>query len=563
MVVRVRLGELLIAEKIISEDQLLQAIAYQKKTGEKIGQALVSLGFITDQQFLNFFSQQLNIPFYDLKQYKINPDIASIIPESYARLYRAIILEKKDDGFLVGMSDPLDVVATNKLRQLLQKPVSFALVKEKELEHVFNLVYRRTQEISSYAQALSKEVGYEQLKAPTAATATSIQADAPVTKLLDSMFKDAVQMNASDIHIEPGQHDIRIRLRIDGMLHDQILKDPSIMPAIASRLKLSGGLDIAEKRLPQDGRFEMTALDKRFDIRLSTMPTPFGESIVMRLLKQTGGILSLEQTGMQGSILKRFREICHKPNGIVIVTGPTGSGKSTTLYAALNEINNPEIKMITIEDPIEYFLARSIQIQTNDQIGLTFANILRGILRHDPDVILVGEMRDKETAEIAMRTALTGRLVLTTLHTNDAASAIYRLIDLGVEGYIIAATTQAILAQRLVRLICPHCITDAPLDPQETIWLEKQGYQTQSITFKCGKGCSYCGNTGYHGRIAIFELLEFNTQMGEALRQNNPQLFYDEAKKSTKGFMLIDDAYRLAVEGKTTVSEMMRVINEA
>ena len=559
MIARVRLGEMLIAEKIIFDDQLSQAIAYQKKSGEKIGQALISLGLITEQNFLSFFAQQLHIPFFDLKKFQLQSNLAALIPESYARLYRVIALEKTGDGFLIGMVDPLDVVAVNKLRTLIPRTLSFALVKDKELDNVFNLLYRRTQEITDYAQALSKEVGHT---LPKQQSSTALSADAPVTKLLDSLFKDAVQMNASDIHIEPSAHTIRIRLRIDGMLHEQILQDSSIMPAIVSRLKLSAKLDIAEKRLPQDGRFEITTLDKRFDIRLSTMPTPLGESIVMRLLKQTGGILTLEETGMSGEILQRFRSICKKPNGIILVTGPTGSGKSTTLYATLNEINKSDIKMITIEDPIEYFLPRAVQIQTNDQIGLSFATVLRGILRHDPDVILVGEMRDTETTAIAMRTALTGRLVLSTLHTNDAASAIFRLVDLHCEGYIIASTVRAIVAQRLVRLICEHCSQTTPLSLQEKLWLSKQNFDTENHTFKRGVGCSYCGNTGYRGRTAVFELLEFNDTMGDALRKNDPQLFHALAQKNEIGKLLVDDAYRLATHGQTTVTEMMRVINE-
>jgi len=561
MVAQIRLGEMLIAQGIITNEQLQQAILHQKKSGEKIGQALISLGLITEKQFLEFFSKQLHIHFYDLKLYTVDPEIALQLSESAARLYRAIILKKQDSGFLIGMTDPLDVVATDKLRHLLNKPLSFALIKEKELERVFNLVYRHTKEITGFARALSEEINKDAGAIARASTVES-QNDAPVINLLNTLFSDASQMNASDIHIEPNENMIRIRLRVDGMLHEQVIREPSIMPAIVSRLKLMAGLNISEKRMPQDGRFGIEPQGQEYDVRLSTMPTTFGESVVMRLLPQTQGIVKLDCTGMSGEILKKMRELFRKPNGIILVTGPTGSGKSTTLYAAINEINRPEIKIITIEDPIEYFLPWAVQIQTNEKINLDFATILRGILRHDPDVILLGEMRDKETSSIAMRTALTGRLVLSTLHTNDALSSVYRLIDLGIEPYMIASTTQAILAQRLVRLICPHCIEDTTIDEREKVWLSKANLYDPKIQFKLGKGCSFCGNTGFHGRAAIFELLEFNELMSESLRKNDQDAFHKEAKKVLVGKLLIHDGYQLAAQGRTTISELLRVINE-
>ena len=558
MVTQVKLGEILVANRVISPEQLNQAIQHQKKSGEKIGKALISLGFLSEKQFLNFFSKQLNIPFYDLNLYQPDTELAQQLPESYARLYHAILLKKQDSGFLIGMVDPLDVVSIDKLRHFFNVPLSFALVKEQELEKILSLVYRHTKEITGLAQALSQEIHQDE----KITLKVEDQSNAPVVQLLNTLFEDAAQMNASDIHIEPNEKEIRIRLRIDGMLHEQIVKNPSIISAIVSRLKLMSGLNISEKRMPQDGRFEIEASGKKYDVRLSTMPAHFGESIVMRLLPQSQGLIRLDSTGMNGDILNRMRELFRKPNGIILVTGPTGSGKSTTLYAAINEINRPEIKIITIEDPIEYFLAWAVQIQANSKIGLDFSTILRGILRHDPDIILLGEMRDKETSSIAMRTALTGRLVLSTLHTNDSISSIYRLIDLGIEPYVIAASTQAILAQRLVRLICQHCIEDHQATEQEKIWLSKSNLDETPPSFKRGKGCSFCGHTGFHGRSAIFELLEFNEAMSEALRKNDQDTFHKQASKALKNRLLIHDAYQLVQKGSTTVSEMMRVLNE-
>lgn len=562
MVAQIRLGDMLLANHLISQQQLDKALAEQKETGAKLGQVLVSLGIISKQQFLDFLSQQLRIPFFDLSRYQIDPEIVSVLSEASAQLYRAIVLEKTEAGYLVGMSDPLDVVAMDKLRHLIKKPLTFALVNEEDLVRIYKLAYRHTEEIKGHAEALSKELQKDGSRSITTNLNTSLKSDAPVLKLLESLFEDATQMNASDIHIEPHTESVRIRLRIDGILHEQVLDETLIMPAITSRLKLSAGLNIAEKRLPQDGRFEISVSGRRYDVRLSTMPTPYGESIVMRLLKQSEGILNLEQTGMSGDILTRFRALCHRPHGIILVTGPTGSGKSTTLYAAMSEINRPEIQVITIEDPIEYFLSWAVQIQTNEVIGLTFATVLRGILRHDPDVILLGEMRDKETSDIAMRTALTGRLVLSTLHTNDTISTVYRLMDLKVENYIIASTIQGILAQRLLRAICSHCKVDYQLSEQEKSWLSKSRLDIQS-TFKHGKGCTHCSNTGYFGRVAAFELFEFTEEISEALRQNNQQVFHELSKKNMQGRLLIDDALRLVSEGQTTVTEVMRVISEA
>lgn len=557
-ITQARFGEWLIANKIINEDQLQQAIAHQKKTGEKIGHALISLKYLTEKQFVEFFAKFLNLPFFDLKLYNVDSELARQLPQSYARLYRAIILKKQENGLLIGMSDPLDVTAVDKLRDLLKRPLYFALVKEQDLERVFNLIYRPKDAISSFARTLSAEIN----KDVDVIATTDNPVDAPVIDLLNTVLRDAAQMNASDVHIEPSETAIRIRLRIDGILHEQIVTEPSIMLAIVSRLKLMSGLNISEKRFPQEGRFEAQLYGKKFDLRLSTMPTPFGESVVLRMLPQSRERAQLSDTGMSGDLLIRMRELFHKPNGIILVTGPTSSGKTTTLYAALNEINRTEIKIITIEDPIEYFLPWAIQIQTNEKIDLTFATILRSILRHDPDVILLGEMRDGETSSIAIRTALTGRLVLSTLHTNDTTSAVYRLMDLGVEPFMIAATTQAILAQRLVGIICQNCIESYTPNDHEKVWLSKSHLPYDNVKFQKGRGCSLCSQTGFHGRMAVFELLELNELMLEALRKNDQDSFHKHATEALSGKKLINDAYRLVANGTTTVSEMMRIINE-
>jgi MSHA biogenesis protein MshE len=370
-------------------------------------------------------------------------------------------------------------------------------------------------------------------------------------------------MKASDIHIEPDENVLRIRQRIDGILHEQVMKEKNIGAAVALRLKIMGGLEISEKRIPQDGRFNMRVKNRSIDVRLSTMPVQYGESVVMRLLDQTSGILDLGSLGMPDEILQRFRRVIHRPHGLILVTGPTGSGKTTTLYAALQELNTSDTKIITAEDPVEYRLPRINQVQVKQKIGLNFAEILRAALRQDPDVILVGEMRDQETAEIGLRAAMTGHMVLSTLHTNDAIHTADRLLDMGAEGFLIAAALQAIVAQRLVRRICDSCAEDHPLSDRETIWLESVlNIKTKGMSFKHGRGCRQCSNTGYRGRIGVYELLEPEKTMLDALRSNDSVRF-SEAVRNNKQFRPMRlNAFDYAKAGVTTVEEVMRITSE-
>ncbi len=458
---------------------------------------------------------------------------------------------------MVGLADPFDLNATDEVQRVLKKPVQFALVRENDLLRTLDLVYRRTQEISTYAEALDdtsdREVGLVQLDD------YSEEADAPVIKLLRSVFEDAVQVNASDIHIEPDVRMLRIRLRVDGILQEQIVKEFSIASAIVTRLKLMAGLNISEHRLPQDGRFNINIRQSVIDVRVSVMPTQHGESVVMRLLNQTGGVLSLENAGMSGAMLVTFRKLMSFPNGVLLVTGPTGSGKTTTLNGAICELNTPERKIITVEDPVEYRLERVTQVHVNHKVGLTFATVLRSALRQDPDVILVGEMRDQETASVAIRAALTGHLVLSTLHTNDAASSALRLIDMGVEGFLLASTLRGIVAQRLVRKVCPSCAEAYEPDAQERNWLAVSGYSPEQHSFKIGKGCATCNRSGYRGRIAVFELLELSYAMLEALRMNDTKQYVNLVNTHLKGRLLVDHAMSLVEKGLTTVKEVIRI----
>ena len=556
---KMRIGDLLIAHKVISQEQLNAALAEQKKSGRKLGRVLIENGFISEDQLLNFLAQQLKVPYIDLKRYNYKAEVIRLIPETHARRFRAIALEDKPEGLLIGMADPTDIFAYDELSRVLRRTLRLAVVKESELLSTVDRVYRRTEEISGLAQELEQEISAYTVDLGELAAAEGV-ADAPVVKLLQSMFEDAVQVNASDIHIEPDERELRIRFRLDGVLRIQTTADRRIAGALVSRLKLMAGLDISEKRLPQDGRFNIRARDKSIDIRMSTMPVQHGESVVMRLLNQFTGVLKLDHVGMPASMLKRFRELIHSPNGMVLVTGPTGSGKTTTLYGALSELNRPESKILTVEDPVEYRLHGINQVQVNPKIELTFARVLRSMLRQDPDIILVGEMRDQETAEIGLRAAMTGHLVLSTLHTNDAVSTALRLIDMGVAPYMVAASLRGIVSQRLVRRICESCSEPYELDPAMRAVLRSEvGDETaDGMKFKRGAGCSHCNGTGYQGRIGIFEFLEMDEHLIQAMHSGDPRKFPEAARKQPGYQNLRRSAIGLAAQGYTTMAQVMR-----
>ncbi|MDR3492183.1 MAG: ATPase, T2SS/T4P/T4SS family [Gammaproteobacteria bacterium] len=557
---KVYIGQMLLDKKIITQEQLDAAIEHQKATGLRLGQALIDLHLVKEDQLLKLLSEQLNVPFINLREYTLIPEVVNILPEFHARHFRALVLKKDKDGYLVGMVDPQDILAKDEISQLLKSPIHIALVKEDDLMQSIDLVYRRTAEISTFAEELSLELGKAQELNVTQLGENVSVADAPVIKMLKSIFEDAVQMGASDIHIEPDEHVLRIRQRIDGVLYEQIIKEKKIIQALTLRLKLIAGINITEKRIPQDGRFTIKVKDKTFDVRLSTLPVQFGESVVMRLLGQSAVKLNLTKIGMPDTILIRMRRIIAMPNGLLIITGPTGSGKTTTLYGALAELNDSTVKIITVEDPVEYRLPRINQVQIQSSIDLTFARALRAILRQDPDIIMIGELRDGETVSIALRAALTGHLVLSTLHTNDAISSVMRLLDMGAESYLVAAVLRGILAQRLVRRICEECIQDTELTPQEKVWISAvAGPSYAQLTYKNGKGCNYCHNSGYRGQIGVFELLELNEKLIDALRDRNMTEFSHLAKQQETYRPLALSGLDMAVKGITTVSEVLRI----
>ena len=556
---KIRIGDLLVQNRIITHEQLMSALAEQKKSGRKLGKALIDLNFINETDLLNFLSRQLQIPFIDIAQYRRDEKVATQLPENLARRFRVMLLEDNEHDVLLAMADPTDLMGMDELTRILKKRIRQAVVRENDLLHAIDQTYRRTEEISNLAGQLHEELSDNDFDFNSLITSDEV-AEAPVVKLLQSIFEDAAQVNASDIHIEPDEKVLRIRQRVDGVLNEQILNEVKIASALVVRLKLMSGLNISEKRLPQDGRFSIRVKGKMLDIRLSTLPITHGESVVMRLLDHSQGLLNLEKLGIPEDLLSRLRTHTNNPHGLILVTGPTGSGKTTTLYAALSEVNKPDTKIITAEDPVEYNIPRIIQSQVNEKIGLTFANVLRSALRQDPDIILVGEMRDTETAEIAIRASITGHLVFSTLHTNGAVETATRLLDMGVEGYILASALQVIIAQRLVRRICDHCICDTKIEQAHQSWLvDSLNIDSKTISFKHGKGCQHCNNTGYRGRIGVYELLEMRDETLDALRRNDSAGF-TLAAKNTVGFKpFTESAIDFVRQGITTLDEVIRI----
>jgi MSHA biogenesis protein MshE len=555
---KIRIGDLLIAHKVISQEQLNAALADQKKSGRKLGRVLIENGYLSEDQLLTFLSQQLNIAYIDLKRYNYKPEVVRLLPEAHSRRFRAIALEDTRETLLIGMADPTDIFAYDELARVLRRPLRLAVVKESELLKTIDRVYRRTEEISGLALELEQELSAQGVDLGALAENENLT-DAPVVKLLQSMFEDAVQVNASDIHIEPGEKELTVRFRIDGVLRVQTQADRRIAAALVSRVKLMSGLDISEKRLPQDGRTQIRVRDKAIDVRVSTLPTQYGESLVLRLLNPFTGVLSLEQIGMPPELLARFRRLIAQPHGMVLVTGPTGSGKTTTLYAALRELNRPESKIITVEDPVEYRLAGINQVQVNSKIDLSFARVLRAMLRQDPDIILVGEMRDQETAEIGLRAAMTGHLVLSTLHTNDAISTALRLTDIGVEPFMVATSLRGVISQRLVRRVCESCVQPVEANAlHRGILRAELGAQADAVRLKQGQGCSHCNGTGYLGRIGIYEYLEMDDPLIEAMHSGDPLKFTHAAKQQPGFKTLRRTAVELAVQGVTTMDQVMR-----
>ena len=558
-----RLGQILVDLGYLTEDQLWDVLEEQKQSpGEIIGQVAIRMGLVTEAQVTEALAEQWCMPVVSLAETNIPPNVLEIVPQTMADIYKIMPVSLKNNVLTVAMADPQNVAALDDLRNFLGYDVRGAVSNLADVEQAIERHYADKQdsieEVIDQLKEAGLDKGDEEEAAFDLASDEEIASAAPVRKLLNMVLLLAIKDQASDIHFEPFEDEFKIRVRADGVLYEMVPPPRHLANAITTRIKVMAELDIAERRLPQDGRIELNVGGNPVDLRVSVLPTMFGESVVMRVLDRTVVQLDLQKIGMDATILRRFRQIIRNPNGIVLVTGPTGSGKTTTLYSALNELNEVSTKVITTEDPIEYEIDGLIQVPVNPDIEVTFANVLRAILRHDPDVILVGEIRDYETAEIAIQSALTGHLVFSTLHTNDAPSAITRLRDMGVQPFLITATLEAILAQRLVRKICTECRTE--FEPSDELLMELQLPidQARQYGFYYGKGCARCNNSGYKGRTGLYELLEINDDVRDMITSDAS---VDDIRNfaRTQGMTTLrESGLKLIFDGVTTIDEVVR-----
>ena len=555
------IGEILLEEGLIKGEELEKALQEQTKTRARLASILVNLGYLSEDAMLKALSIQMGIPFLTLRDYpKIPPVIDPPLSVKFLKQYKLIPLEKRDSILKVAMSDPLDSFAINGLRLATDCAIEPCIGRERDILTVIDQYYGGTVTMEKIIEGIEeKEMEVMPWEAEEEIEhLRDLAQEAPIINLVNLLITRAVERRASDIHIEPFEDGLHIRYRIDGILHQTESPPKNLHPAIVSRIKIMAKLNIAERRLPQDGRIKLKVLGKDIDIRVSSVPMLYGEGVVMRLLDPTG-IIGLEVLGFEVKNRERFEDLIKKPYGMFLVTGPTGSGKTTTLYAALSMMNTREKKVITIEDPIEYYLEGVNQIQVKPKIGLTFADGLRSIVRQDPDIIMVGEIRDVETADIAIHAALTGHLVFSTLHTNDAAGAVTRLKDMGVEGYLISSSLLGVLAQRLVRVICNKCkITYAP----DKELADELGVKMNFQTYK-GKGCEICDHTGYKGRTGIFELLLVNDEIRRLIVEKKGSDVIAQKAIELGMKTLRDDGWEKVKAGITTVDEVIRVTQAA
>jgi len=559
------LGNLLVEQGLLAPEKLAEALAEQERTGRLLGRVLVENRFLTEEQVARALAGQLKVPYIDLRRYEVNFDTVRAFTEMQTRRFRVIVLEERADTYLVGMVDPFDLRTQDEISALLRRPVDVALITNDQLNQTIDRVYRKTELIGEFAKEVEREIANDDQIVDLNALDDSSQAeDAPVVRLLQTVFDDAVQVRASDIHIEPQEKKLVVRFRIDGVLHPQLEADARIASAVLVRLKLMAGLDIAEKRLPQDGRIAVRSGTRRLDVRVSTMPAQYGESVVMRVLMREGELIDLAKSGMPAHVFDGFVKVLRAPHGIVLVTGPTGSGKTTTLYGALQRSNDPGVKILTCEDPVEYRIGGLVQVQINEKVDLGFARVLRAFLRQDPDVMLVGEIRDQETAQIAVRAAMTGHLVLSTLHTNDAASTPSRLLDMGVPGYMIASTVLAVMSQRLVRLICRYCSESYSPPPDEMEWVRHYARdEAEHAKFQRGRGCTRCGGVGYTGRTGVYEMINMTAPLASAIHGGDSITFERVAREQLGRNTIARSALDLLFAGETSIEEAMEVVTSA
>lgn len=564
---RKRIGEILLEKGIITEAQLKEALEEQMHTGLKLGTILIKHNFATEEDIIRALCEQLGFPFVDLPDLQIEPEVLRLVSEDICRRFQIMPLFKIGDTLTIALTNPLDIASIDELRELTHLFIRPVVATFSGIKAAIDKYYKGKAEAlpveTPEAIELPKEEPLESKTLEVEAQLKDLIDEAthvPVVNLVNQLIADAVDASASDIHLEPEEDKFFCRFRIDGILYDMSPPPKKFQAYVISCIKIMAGMDIAERRLPQDGRFQKKLKGKEIDLRVSTFPTFYGENVSIRILDKSQGLFKLEDLGFLPDILKKFKEIIHKPYGIILVTGPTGSGKTTTLYAVLNAINNLEKNILTLEDPIEYLIPRVRQSQINPKAGLTFAAGLRSLIRQDPNVIMIGEIRDKETADIAIHAALTGQLVFSTLHTNDASSAATRLIDMDVEPFLVSSSLSCILAQRLVRRLCPKCKKEyKPTDKELSLF---SGEGSEARFFK-ETGCKDCHNTGFKGRIGIFELLIPNEIVKELINKKAPAYQLREAARKRGMMTLREDGLEKVKAGITTFAEILRVTEEA
>jgi len=550
-----QLGDILLEGGLVDQEQLVAAVEEQQRLGRSLGRVLVDLGMVTESQLVAALAQQIGLPFVDLNEYPVDGSAVASIAPHVARRHVALPIGFEDGRLVVAMADPANVFAVDDIRSLTGRDVKAVVATKADLLAAIDRFHRSDEALDELTHTLENNEEDDSL-----ARVKEIVDDAPIVKFVNLLIAQGIADRASDIHIEPGERDLRVRFRIDGVLHD-IMKSPrSIQAGVISRLKIMSDMDIAERRIPQDGRLSVSVGGRKIDLRVATLPCVWGEKVVMRILDNSTAMLKLSDLGFQENNFDIWKESYTKPYGMLLVTGPTGSGKSTTLYATLNLVSRPEVNVITVEDPVEYRIPGINQVQANPKAGLTFAKALRSILRSDPDIVLLGEIRDHETAQIAIEAALTGHLVLSTLHTNDAPSAVNRLIEMGIEPFLVGSALDCVLAQRLARRLCPKC--REPYQPsRELLAASRWNWEfDEQPTIYRAVGCSACSKTGYKGRLALHEVMPVNEEIERLAVTRASADAIGSAARAAGMTTLRDDGLQKVLQGFTSLEEILRVV---
>ncbi|MCQ2463554.1 MAG: GspE/PulE family protein [Clostridia bacterium] len=553
------LGEMLVISGDITEEQLRHAADVQKKTGKKIGDVLYELGYVSQRAVYDAIARQCNVPFVDLSALVLPKELARILPRSIARKHQIVPIESDSNTVKIAMADPRNFVAIDEARLASKRKVIPVLSTEEAITRAITDLYgsetaeKALQDLKNDGEDDALETAAENIDGADNENA------APTIRLVNSFIEYAVNQNCSDIHLEPRENFMAVRMRIDGVLRQVFTVPRKTQSAVIARIKVMGNMNIAEHRIPLDGRSNARVGDKDIDLRISTLPTVYGEKVVIRLLYKSGNLMNTGGIGLKGKNLEKFENLLKNSNGVILIVGPTGSGKSTSMYTMIGQLNTEQVNLVTLEDPVEYNFDGVNQVQINEKVGMTFANGLRSILRQDPDIIAVGEIRDGETADIAMRAAITGHLVLSTLHTNDAPSTISRLLDMGVEGFLISSALKGVISQRLVRRICPNCRQEYTASEEEQAMIGLP--YVPGRKFYRGKGCPLCFNTGYKGRTAVFEILTLNKAMEHAIADGATQSEFMRLVHESDFVPLIEDCAKLVLNGTTTVDEAFKTVN--